>query len=80
MQRTYDHAGLQALLEGWELEELTVARQLDPKTWVVAEVEPSSTAEGACVALVDSSARSLLAYDWAAAPGPLVVHSRTPYQ
>ena len=52
VQRTYDHAGLQALLEGWELEELTVARQLDPKTWVVAEVEPSSTAEGARVALV----------------------------
>ena len=44
----------------------------------VAEVEPSSTAEGACVALV--TARSLLAYDWAAAPGPLVVHSRTSYQ
>jgi 2-polyprenyl-3-methyl-5-hydroxy-6-metoxy-1,4-benzoquinol methylase len=52
VQRTYDHAGLQALLEGWELEELTVARQLDPQTWVVAAEEPPSTAEGARVALV----------------------------
>jgi 2-polyprenyl-3-methyl-5-hydroxy-6-metoxy-1,4-benzoquinol methylase len=52
VQRTYDHAGLEALLEGWELEDLTVARQLDPKTWVVGAEEPTSTNEAARVALV----------------------------
>ena len=52
VQRTYDHVGLQALLEGWELEDLTVARQLDPCTWVVEAEETTSADVGARVALV----------------------------
>jgi 2-polyprenyl-3-methyl-5-hydroxy-6-metoxy-1,4-benzoquinol methylase len=33
-QRTYDQAGLDELLAGWEVKELTVLRRGDEKTWV----------------------------------------------
>jgi len=52
VHRTYDRAGLQSLLEGWELEDLTIARQLDPQTWVVADEEGAGTTDDARVALV----------------------------
>jgi 2-polyprenyl-3-methyl-5-hydroxy-6-metoxy-1,4-benzoquinol methylase len=51
-QRTYDEAGLEALLEGWDVEDLTVARRQDRKTWVVASKGVESTTEEAGVALV----------------------------
>lgn len=50
-QRTYDEAGLRALLDGWEVEDLTLARRQDPTTWVLAE-DGFGTFEGTGVALV----------------------------
>jgi SAM-dependent methyltransferase len=40
-ERTYDRAALDALLEGWEIEDLTVVRREDPLTWVSADSTPS---------------------------------------
>lgn len=51
-QRTYDQAGLEALLEGWRIEDLTIARRQDRKTWVVAEDGFESTGTESRVALV----------------------------
>jgi hypothetical protein len=39
VQRTYDAAGLGALLEGWELEDREIVHQLDDCTWVPGEPE-----------------------------------------
>jgi hypothetical protein len=36
-QRTYDRAGLEALLEGWDVEDLTFVRRIDASTWEVSE-------------------------------------------
>jgi SAM-dependent methyltransferase len=51
-QRTYDQTGLEALLEGWKIEDLTVARRHDRKTWVLEKEGVESTADEAGVALV----------------------------
>jgi SAM-dependent methyltransferase len=37
LQRTYDKAGLDELLEGWNVEELTVLRREDATTWALAD-------------------------------------------
>jgi Caenorhabditis protein of unknown function, DUF268 len=36
-ERTYDRVALEALLEGWDVEDLTVVRQEDPTTWRTVE-------------------------------------------
>jgi 2-polyprenyl-3-methyl-5-hydroxy-6-metoxy-1,4-benzoquinol methylase len=36
-ERTYDRKALEALLEGWNVEDLTVVRQEDPTTWRAVE-------------------------------------------
>lgn len=36
-ERTYDREALEALLEGWHVEDLTVVRQEDPTTWRALE-------------------------------------------
>jgi len=36
-QRTYDRAGLEALLEGWDVQDLTFVRRIDASTWEVSE-------------------------------------------
>jgi SAM-dependent methyltransferase len=33
LERTYDRAGIERLLDGWELEAVTVARRTDRRTW-----------------------------------------------
>ena len=38
-QRTYDRAGLDRLLEGWEIDELNVVRREDATTWMVTDEE-----------------------------------------
>ncbi len=49
-QRVYDLAGVRALLEGWEIEDLRVIRRRDRLTWVPAEPDDSDRRPG--VALV----------------------------
>jgi SAM-dependent methyltransferase len=45
VQRTYDDAGLDALLAGWEIESREVVRQRDARTWVAdGEVAPEARA------------------------------------
>lgn len=36
-ERTYDRVALEALLEGWDVEDFTVVRQEDPTTWRTVE-------------------------------------------
>jgi SAM-dependent methyltransferase len=54
-QRAYDRPGLEALLDGWLVEELTVIRREDATTWVPADngLPPKDGAEA--VALVTAS-------------------------
>jgi Caenorhabditis protein of unknown function, DUF268 len=49
IQRTYDRRSLERLLEGWNVEDLTVLRKQDEKTWVSAD---SSSKNGERVAMV----------------------------
>jgi len=44
LERTYDRAGLEALLEGWELQDLTFVRRTGSSTWELSEPveEPGS--------------------------------------
>jgi SAM-dependent methyltransferase len=58
IQRTYDRAGLEALLGGWEVEDLTLARRQDQKTWVLTEADLQSIGDEAGVALVTARATS----------------------
>jgi SAM-dependent methyltransferase len=51
-QRTYDAAGLDALLEGWKVEDLTITRRKDRRTWVVEKDGFQSTRPDSRVALV----------------------------
>jgi 2-polyprenyl-3-methyl-5-hydroxy-6-metoxy-1,4-benzoquinol methylase len=37
LERIYDQAGLQELLEGWTVEELTIVRREDDKTWMLVD-------------------------------------------
>jgi SAM-dependent methyltransferase len=37
VQRTYDADGLSALLEGWQIEDRTIVRQADERTWIPGE-------------------------------------------
>jgi hypothetical protein len=37
LQRTYDRDGLDELLEGWQLEDLTLLRREDDTTWALAD-------------------------------------------
>ncbi|HUK94110.1 MAG TPA: DUF268 domain-containing protein [Gaiellaceae bacterium] len=48
-QRTYDHAGLEALFAGWNVEDLTFVRRQDEATWTVADATEEPTGE--CVVL-----------------------------
>ena len=57
-QRTYDHAGFEALLEGWEIKDLTLARRQDQTTWVLAEADFQGIGDEAGVALVTARAPS----------------------
>ena len=54
-QRTYDKAGLDELLEGWNVEELTIVRREDEKTWTVADGKPSEDQGAEQVALVTAT-------------------------
>lgn len=38
-QRTYDRAGLDELLQGWDVDDLTVLHRQDATTWVLGELE-----------------------------------------
>ena len=49
-QRVYDLAGVRALVEGWDVEDLTVVRQADRLTWELAEADEADRRRG--VALV----------------------------
>jgi SAM-dependent methyltransferase len=51
-QRTYDQVGLDALLEGWSIEELRILRREDETTWVPSEDGASATGGAEAVALV----------------------------
>jgi len=54
LERTYDRAGLDELLEGWQVEELTVLRREDDTTWALADgVAPAKDDE--MVALVTAT-------------------------
>jgi SAM-dependent methyltransferase len=37
VQRTYDRAALDELLDGWEIEDLTILSRVDPTTWQIAD-------------------------------------------
>ncbi len=37
LQRTYDHSGLDQLLEGWKVNDLTMLRREDDTTWAIAD-------------------------------------------
>jgi SAM-dependent methyltransferase len=50
LERTYDRAGLEALLEGWELQDLTFVRRTGKSTWEVSEPQDEPGSE--LVALV----------------------------
>jgi hypothetical protein len=51
LERTYDREALHALLEGWEVDDVTVIRRRDRLTWVAtADDDGSGPSEG--VALV----------------------------
>lgn len=52
LQRTYDQAGLMALLDGWRVEDLTVVRRQDRKTWILADEDGAGARGEAGVALV----------------------------
>jgi SAM-dependent methyltransferase len=41
-QRVYDLAGVRALVQGWEVEDLSVVRQVDRVTWEVGDPEDES--------------------------------------
>jgi hypothetical protein len=49
IQRTYDRRSLERLLEGWNVEDLTVLRKQDEKTWVSSD---ASSKDGEKVAMV----------------------------
>jgi 2-polyprenyl-3-methyl-5-hydroxy-6-metoxy-1,4-benzoquinol methylase len=49
-QRTYDRAGLDELLEGWDVEDLSFLHRQDATTWVPAE--PMGELQGEAVVLV----------------------------
>jgi SAM-dependent methyltransferase len=55
VERTYDRAGLEALLDGWEVQDLSFARRTGKSTWELAEPggEPEPDAE--LVALVTAT-------------------------
>jgi 2-polyprenyl-3-methyl-5-hydroxy-6-metoxy-1,4-benzoquinol methylase len=55
LERTYDKAGLDELLEGWNVEELTVVRREDEKTWTLADGKPSDEDGAEQVALVTAT-------------------------
>jgi SAM-dependent methyltransferase len=54
--RVYDRAGLDRLLEGWTIEDLTIARRTSPTTWVVQDDASASDEEA--VALVQATPRA----------------------
>jgi hypothetical protein len=39
VQRTYDADGLERLLDGWDVEDRTIVRQADERTWTPGEPE-----------------------------------------
>jgi SAM-dependent methyltransferase len=53
LQRTYDRSGLDALLEGWKVQDLTFLRRADDATWVVSQ--PSEEPGAELVALVKAT-------------------------
>jgi 2-polyprenyl-3-methyl-5-hydroxy-6-metoxy-1,4-benzoquinol methylase len=55
LERTYDRAGLDELLEGWNVEELTIVRREDEKTWTLADGKPSENEGAEQVALVTAT-------------------------
>jgi 2-polyprenyl-3-methyl-5-hydroxy-6-metoxy-1,4-benzoquinol methylase len=59
-ERIYDRAGLDALLEGWDVEDLTVVRQEEPTTWRAVEKDAAWEQNGGPrrVALVTARRRS----------------------
>jgi SAM-dependent methyltransferase len=52
-QRTYDRAGLERLLDGWSVEELSIRRRENATTWVVADEGSDDDIEA--VALVSAT-------------------------
>jgi SAM-dependent methyltransferase len=50
VQRIYDGPALKKLLEGWDIEDLTVVRHVDPTTWVVADASSSENGEHVALA------------------------------
>jgi SAM-dependent methyltransferase len=53
LERTYDRAGLDALLEGWEVEDVTFVQRTDEQTWEVSD--PSEEAGAELVAMVTAT-------------------------
>jgi SAM-dependent methyltransferase len=49
-QRVYDGPALEKLLEGWDVEDLTVLHHVDPTTWVVEEASSSEDREKVALA------------------------------
>jgi SAM-dependent methyltransferase len=45
VQRTYDRAGLEELVEGWEVDDLTILSHVDSRTWVIEDADSASPAE-----------------------------------
>ena len=45
VQRTYDRAGLEELIEGWEVDDLTILSHVDSTTWVIEDGDSSSPVE-----------------------------------
>lgn len=54
-QRTYDRAGLDELLEGWKVDELTVVRREDETTWALADGAAGADDGSEKVALVTAT-------------------------
>ncbi len=58
-ERTYDRAGLEALFDGWDVEDLTVVQQREPTVWAVVEADaPQHDSDKRHVALVTARKRS----------------------
>jgi hypothetical protein len=52
VQRTYDDAGLDALLAGWSIESREIVRQRDERTWIPGDVaDPRARAVAMVTAL-----------------------------